>query len=75
MESHDQPKGWMHGAGPSICDKRLMAVLGHPRRMRNGLVIRPTLVLLGAASPLISLTWGPRAPRTVAASTRRRFPW
>ena len=42
-------------------DKPLMAVLGHLRRMRNGLVIRPTLVL-GATSPLISLTWGPRAP-------------
>jgi hypothetical protein len=46
-----------------------------PTTDENVLVIRPTSPLLGAASPLISLTWEPRAPRTVATSTRLRFPW
>ena len=52
-----------------------MAVAGHPRRMKMGWSSGQRRRSLGAASPLISLTWEPRAPRTVATSTRLRFPW
>src|SRR5215218_9137354 len=52
-----------------------MAVVGHPRRMKMCRSSGRRRRFLGAESPLISLTWEPRAPRTVATSTRLRFLW
>src|SRR5919204_346717 len=51
-----------------------MAGAGHPRRMKMCRSSGRRRRSLGAASPLIPLTWEPRAPRTVATSTRLRFP-
>jgi hypothetical protein len=58
-----------------LADKPPMAVAGHPRRMKMGRSSGRRRRFLGAESPLISLTWEPRAPRTVATSTRLRFLW
>src|SRR5919204_5976606 len=51
-----------------------MAGAGHPRRMKMCRSSGRRRRSLGAAGPLIPLTWEPRAPRTVATSTRLRFP-
>jgi hypothetical protein len=67
------PPAWTHPA--NMPDKPPMAVAGHPRRMKMGWSSGRRRRFLGAESPLIPLTWEPRAPRTVATSTRLRFLW
>jgi hypothetical protein len=56
-----------------FADKPPMAGAGHPRRMKNGLVIRPTSPLPWCREPVDKSDVGASAPRTVATSTRLRF--